>query len=52
VKIKKDDLLREYRTYFHIAQSWGVNESTAYRIIQKIENILVRSQEFALISFN
>ncbi|HEY9300398.1 MAG TPA: transposase family protein [Phormidium sp.] len=21
---------REYRTYFHIGQSWGVNESTAY----------------------
>lgn len=20
---------REYRTYFHIAQTWGVNESTA-----------------------
>jgi hypothetical protein len=27
---------REYRTYFHIGQSWGVNESTAYRIIRKI----------------
>lgn len=23
------EYLREYRTYFHIAQSWGVNESTA-----------------------
>lgn len=42
------EYLREYRTYFHIAQSWGVNESTAYRIIRKIENILIRSQEFAL----
>ena len=42
------EYLREYRTYFHIAQSWGVNESTAYRIIRKIENILIRSPEFAL----
>ncbi len=32
---------REYRTYFHIGQSWGVNESTAYRIIRKIEDILM-----------
>jgi hypothetical protein len=39
---------REYRTYFHIGQSWGVNESTAYRIIRKIENILVTSRAFAL----
>jgi Helix-turn-helix of DDE superfamily endonuclease len=22
---------REYRTYFHIGQSWGVNESTALK---------------------
>ncbi|MBW4607824.1 MAG: transposase family protein [Hassallia sp. WJT32-NPBG1] len=39
---------REYRTYFHIGQSWGVNESTAYRIIRKIEDILVTSREFSL----
>ncbi|WP_226890096.1 IS5 family transposase [Nostoc sp. MG11] len=39
---------REYRTYFHIGQSWGVNESTAYRIIRKIEDILVASRAFSL----
>lgn len=39
---------REYRTYFHIAQSWGVNESTAYRIIRKIEDILITSKVFSL----
>ena len=39
---------REYRTYFHIGQSWGVNESTAYRIIRKIEDILVTSRAFSL----
>jgi hypothetical protein len=27
---------REYRTYFHIGQAWGVTESTACRIIRKI----------------
>ena len=32
------EYLREYRTYFHIAQSWGVKESTAYRIIRKVED--------------
>ena len=39
---------REYRTYFHIGQSWGVNESTAYRIIRKIEDTLVKSRAFTL----
>lgn len=37
---------REYRTYFHLAQSWGVNESTAYRIIRKIEDILITTTRF------
>jgi hypothetical protein len=39
---------REYRTYFHIGQSWGVNESTAYRIIRKIEDTLTKSRTFTL----
>lgn len=39
---------REYRTYFHIGQDWGVNESTAYRIIRNIENILSKSRTFTL----
>jgi len=39
---------REYRTYFHIGQSWGVTESTAYRIIRKIENSLSQARTFAL----
>jgi hypothetical protein len=41
-------MAREYRTYFHIGQSWGVNESTAYRIIRKIEDTLVSSRAFTL----
>lgn len=39
---------REYRTYFHIGRSWGVNESTAYRIIRKIEDTLTKSRAFTL----
>jgi hypothetical protein len=37
-----------YRTYFHIGKSWGIEESTAFRIIQKIENILIKSGKFSL----
>lgn len=39
---------REYRTYFHIGQTWGVNESTAYRIIKKTEDRLIASRAFTL----
>jgi hypothetical protein len=39
---------REYRTYFHIGQSWGVTESTACRIIRKTENIFSQARVFAL----
>jgi len=42
------EYLREYRTYFHIAQSWGVKESTAYRIIRKVEDYLIGSGVFSL----
>ena len=39
---------REYRTEFHIAQSYGVSEATVCRTIHKVEDILVRSQKFRL----
>ena len=39
---------REYRTEFHIAQSYGLSESTVCRTIQKVENALVRSGKFRL----
>lgn len=39
---------REYRTEFHIAQSYAVSESTVCRTIQKVENVLVRSGKFRL----
>jgi hypothetical protein len=31
---------REYRTYFHLGQDWEINESTAYRIIRRVEELL------------
>ena len=39
---------REYRTEFHIAQSYSLSESTVCRTIQKVENALVRSGKFRL----
>ena len=39
---------REYRTEFHIAQSYGLDESTVSRTIQKLEDVLVRSGKFRL----
>jgi hypothetical protein len=39
---------REYRTEFHIAQSYGVSEATVCRTIQKVENVLVHSGKFRL----
>ena len=39
---------REYRTEFHIAQSYGVSEATVCRTIRKVEDALVDSKKFQL----
>jgi Helix-turn-helix of DDE superfamily endonuclease len=39
---------REYRTYFHIGLSWGLDESVVCRTVQKIENVLIKSKAFHL----
>lgn len=39
---------REYRTYFHLGQEWQLNESTVYRIIRRVEEILIACGLFAL----
>ena len=39
---------REYRTEFHIAQSYGISESAVCRTIQKVEDTLVHSRKFRL----
>ena len=39
---------REYRTQFHIAASYGLHESTANRIITRVEDVLIASGKFSL----
>lgn len=39
---------REYRTYFHLAQSYQVSEATAFRLITRAENLLLKSGSFRL----
>ena len=40
--------LREYGTFFQIGQDWGVHESTAWRIVKRMEDVLVKSDKFRL----
>ena len=42
------EYLREYRTYFHISQSYGVSESSAYKTVRWIEDTLIKHPEFSL----
>ena len=39
---------REYRTEFHIGLTYGVSEATVCRTIQKVENVLIKSEQFHL----
>lgn len=39
---------REYRTYFHVGQNYGLTESAAYKIIRWVENTLIKDKRFAL----
>ena len=42
------EYLREYRTYFHIGNNYGISESSAYKCIKFVENTLVKYPDFAL----
>ena len=42
------EYLREYRTYFHIAQNYGISESNAYKICKWVEDTLIKDKHFAL----
>jgi len=42
------EYLREYRTYFHIGQSYGLSESNAYQTIKWIEDTLIKEGTFSL----
>jgi hypothetical protein len=39
---------REYRTEFHIAQSYGISEAAVCRTIRKVEDVLAHSRKFRL----
>ena len=42
------EYMREYRTYFHIGTSYGIAESSCYRNIRWIEEVLVKHPNFRL----
>ncbi|MDK1079989.1 MAG: transposase family protein [Anaerolineae bacterium] len=39
---------REYRTQFHISETYGVSEAIICQTIQKVENTLMKSGQFNL----
>jgi len=42
------EYIREYRTYFHVSQSYGLSESATYDTIKWIEDTLIKHPDFAL----
>ena len=42
------EYIREYRTYFHVSQSYGVSESSTYKTIRWVEDTLIKHPDFAL----
>ncbi len=42
------DYTREYRTYFHIATTYGISESSCYRNIRWVEDVLIQHKDFRL----
>lgn len=42
------EYMREYRTYFHIAKSYGISESAAFNTIKWVEDTLIKDPAFAL----
>jgi len=42
------EYLREYRTYAHVAASYGVSESSIFRIIKWVEDTLIKDGAFSL----
>jgi hypothetical protein len=42
------EYLREYRTYFHTGNSYGLSEGTAYKTIKWVENVLIQDGTFSL----
>jgi len=42
------EYLREYRTYFHLGQSYDLSESACYRSCRWIEDTLIKNMKFVL----
>ncbi len=42
------EYIREYRTYFHTAKSYGVSKSSAYKTVKWVEDTLIKHPDFAL----
>lgn len=42
------EYIREYKTYFHISQSYLVSESNAYKTVKWVEDILIKHPGFVL----
>lgn len=42
------EYLREYRTYFHLGQSYGMSESACFRVCRWVEDTLIKSGKFSL----
>ena len=42
------EYIREYRTYFHVSQSYGVSESSAYHTVKWVEETLIKHPDFSL----
>lgn len=42
------EYIREYRTYFHVSQSYGVSESSTYKTVRWVEATLIKHPDFAL----
>jgi hypothetical protein len=42
------EYLREYRTYAHIAASFGIDESNMYRTVKWVEDTLIKDGTFSL----
>ncbi len=42
------EYIREYGTYFHVSQSYGVSESTAYKTVRWVEDTLIKHPDFSL----
>jgi hypothetical protein len=39
---------REYRSFFHIGVSYGISETQCWRIVTKMESLLIGSRAFSL----